>query len=192
MTAEPAGARTVPDLDLAVTVECADWTAAIAGLEDRVRPAVDAAIAAARADAGGAPRPKAAGELELGLVFADDERVHALNWQYRRKDAPTNVLAFENADAPPAGQPWQLGDVVLAFGACRAEAAAAGIALEAHVIHLVIHGILHLFGYDHLEERDARQMEGLETRVLAALGIADPYANDANSGLGETTPEMER
>ena len=126
--------------------------------------------------------PLAAAALELGLVFSDDARVHALNWQYRHKDSPTNVLAFENTDAPPEGAPWQLGDVVVAFGTARAEAAAAGLALADHAAHLVVHGVLHLFGYDHLNDRDARRMERLETRVLAGLGIDDPYARGGGPG----------
>lgn len=171
-----------PVLDLMVTIECADWEQAITNLEDMARTAVAAAVDGARADGGGQPGPVAAGALELGLVFVDDARVHALNWQYRHKDEPTNVLAFENTDPPPAGMPWQLGDAVMAFETCCAEAATGGIALADHARHLVVHGILHLFGYDHLDDEDARRMERLETRVLAALGVADPYRDEDKGG----------
>ena len=177
-----ADAGDIPAVDLALAVEDDAWSAALPDMAAAVRAAVEAAVAGARADGGGRPGPRTAQALELGLVFTDDARVHALNWQYRHKDSPTNVLAFENADPPPAGAPWQLGDVVVAFGTARAEAAAAGLALTDHAAHLVVHGVLHLFGYDHLNDRDARRMERLETRVLAGLGINDPYARGGGPG----------
>lgn len=190
MTHPPAStdAGTEPGLDLAVAVEDESWTGAVPDLEPRVRAAVLAAIAGARADGGGRAALCTAPAFEMGLVFTDDARVHALNWQYRHKDAPTNVLAFESTDLPPAGAPWQLGDVVVAFGTACAEAAAARRALSDHAVHLVVHGVLHLFGYDHQNDRDAHRMERLEVRVLAGLGIADPYAG----GDGAPAPAKDR
>ncbi|MGE0650257.1 MAG: rRNA maturation RNase YbeY, partial [Alphaproteobacteria bacterium] len=81
----------------------------------------------------------------------------------------------DNADPPPPGAPWQLGDVVLAFATTLGEARSAGLPLADHAAHLVIHGVLHLFGYDHQDDAGARRMERLETEILAALGFADPY-----------------
>ena len=83
--------------------------------------------------------------------------------------------AFESLDEPPEGAPWQLGDVIVAFGTTAGEADAGGLALADHLSHLVVHGALHLFGYDHILDEDAEEMEALETRVLAGLGVAAPY-----------------
>jgi len=105
---------------------------------------------------------------ELSIVLADDALVRTLNRDWRAKDKPTNVLAFPNA-AP------LLGDVVLAFETCAAEAAAQGKPLADHLSHLVVHGVLHLAGHDHGHAREARIMEDLERRILAAAGIPDPY-----------------
>ena len=125
---------------------------------------------AARAAARGAGlRPGPAG-AELSLVLADDATVRALNKQWRRQDKPTNVLSF------PGGDPIMLGDVIVAFETVRREAADQGKTLGDHLSHLVVHGVLHLLGHDHVQDCDADVMEGLERRVLAGLGIADPYA----------------
>lgn len=136
---------------------------------------VAAAVAAAFAEAGLVALP----EAELAVTLADDGRVRALNAEWREKDKPTNVLTFpavepdETADAP------MLGDVILAFETVEREAREEGRTLSDHVSHLVVHGVLHLFGYDHLEDDEAEEMEAIETRALARLGVADPYALDA-------------
>ena len=133
---------------------------------------VDAAVAAAFAEAGLAARPDA----ELSVTLADDARVRALNAEWRGKTSATNVLTFpafepdEMTDAP------MLGDVILAFETVAAEARNEGKTLGDHVSHLVIHGVLHLFGHDHLDETQADAMEAIEIRALARLGVADPYA----------------
>ncbi len=113
---------------------------------------------------------------ELCVVLGDDALVHGLNRQWRGKDRPTNVLSFSALDdvAPP-GAPRLLGDVVLAFETVAAEAAAQGKSLAHHVRHLVVHGVLHLLGYDHEAPGEAERMETLETAVLARLGVPDPY-----------------
>lgn len=124
--------------------------------------------------------------LLVSLVMADDDEVHALNRQWRAKDRPTNVLSFPMlaraevlAAAANPGAPGMLGDLILAHGVCTREAADKGIAVEAHTAHLVIHGLLHLAGYDHeTGEADAEEMENLERKALAQMGIADPYAGD--------------
>jgi probable rRNA maturation factor len=136
------------------------------------QPLVAAAVAAVFAEAGLVCRADA----ELSVTLADDARVRELNAQWRAKDAPTNVLTFpavepdETADAP------MLGDVILAFETVWREALDEDKALADHVSHLVIHGVLHLFGYDHLDEAEAEEMEAIEIRALARLGVADPYA----------------
>ncbi|GHC88646.1 rRNA maturation RNase YbeY [Novosphingobium pokkalii] len=122
--------------------------------------------------------------LLVSLVLADDEEVHALNKQWRAKDKPTNVLSFPmlaREDVLRAGgdegAPGMLGDLILAQGVCSREATDKGISVEHHATHLVVHGLLHLAGYDHEEgEAQAEEMEDLERKALALLGLADPYA----------------
>lgn len=108
----------------------------------------------------------------LTILLADDDTLRALNRRFRRKNKPTNVLSFPAA----ANGDAYLGDVALAYGVTREEARAAGKRFSDHAVHLAVHGVLHLLGYDHETERQARVMEPLETALLAHLGIADPYA----------------
>ena len=126
--------------------------------------------------------------LSASILFADDTAVHALNAEWRGKDKPTNVLSFpmlEREDLlalAPDGPPELLGDIVLALETCTHEAADKGISLEHHAAHLIIHGLLHLAGYDHeTSPEDARAMELLEIKALALLGIADPYGDHSES-----------
>lgn len=125
--------------------------------------------------------------VELGVRLTSDEEVRALNAEWRGKDKATNVLSFPLAepdelddasrahgeDAPEL----MIGDIVLAHGVCAAEAAAKAISIEAHASHLLVHGTLHLLGYDHGDDDAATDMEQREVRALARLGIADPYAD---------------
>jgi probable rRNA maturation factor len=113
---------------------------------------------------------------EVSLVFSDDARVHALNARYRGKDSSTNVLSFPAPAAVKGRLGPMLGDIVLAAETVAREAAKQGLTLEAHLTHLLVHGFLHLAGYDHQGDREATVMEGLETAILGRLGIADPYA----------------
>ena len=110
----------------------------------------------------------------VDILLTDDATIRALNARFRGKDAPTNVLSFP---APRSAAP-HLGDIALAHGVCAREAAAQGKALADHLSHLVVHGVLHLLGYDHDADGEAQAMEGLERAVLAGLGIADPYRLD--------------
>ncbi|MDQ0317027.1 rRNA maturation RNase YbeY [Amorphus orientalis] len=130
--------------------------------------AVAAACAVADLDV-----PEGAG---IAVLFADDARVQSLNAGFRDKDRPTNVLSFPAPpDAMDDGAP-HLGDVVLALETVTAEANAEGKPLDHHIAHLVMHGFLHIMGYDHMEEAEAEEMEQVESSALASLGIADPYA----------------
>ncbi|MCI5046511.1 MAG: rRNA maturation RNase YbeY [Aquisalinus sp.] len=112
------------------------------------------------------------------VLFTDDAEVRDLNRQYRGKDKPTNVLSFP-AGPPLPGLPdaeiTSHGEIALAFETCKREADEKGINLQDHTAHLIVHGILHLFGYDHQSDQDAEVMEKLETDILARMGIADPY-----------------
>ena len=117
-------------------------------------------------------------DAEVSVKFTSDEEVRALNAQWRDKDRATNVLSFPMADEASLGTPAAalLGDVVLAHGVCAAEAADREVPVETHASHLVVHGTLHLLGYDHeTSEADAELMEETERRALASIGIADPY-----------------
>lgn len=126
------------------------------------------------------------GPAEIAVLLADDEAVRALNRAWRGKDQPTNVLSFPAPPTPGLPGPCPLGDVVLAYETCAAEAAAEGKPLADHVSHLVVHGVLHLLGRDHDEDEAAEAMEALEVQVLASLGVADPYR--AMQGSEERDP----
>ena len=115
-------------------------------------------------------------DSEVSVKFASDEEVRELNRTWRGKDKATNVLSFPMASEDELDSAQLLGDVVLAHGICAAEAADKGVAIEAHAAHLLVHGTLHLLGYDHeTSDADAEEMEEVERRALAALGISDPY-----------------
>ena len=142
-----------------------------------VRKAAEAAISeSAYPELAQAERP-----VEISVTLTSDSRVRALNAKWRSKDKPTNVLSFPMADdrdlvaANISGAELLLGDIILARGVCEAEAADKGIAVEQHASHLLVHGTLHLLGYDHHEDSDADDMEAREVRALARLGIANPY-----------------
>ena len=116
--------------------------------------------------------PTARGTYEVTVLLTDNAEMRDLNRAWRGKDAPTNVLAFPAGDHT---EPGQLGDVVLAYETVSDEARNAGIAFADHVSHLVIHGLLHLLGLDHMNDDEAEWMASLERTALARLGIADPY-----------------
>ena len=122
--------------------------------------------------------------VELFVRLTSDEEVRALNSEWRGKDKPTNVLSFPLADAAELesadvqGPELMLGDIVLARGVCEREAAEKSVPVESHATHLIVHGTLHLLGYDHAQEDEAADMEGREIRALARLGIADPYEGE--------------
>ena len=164
-----------PAVDL--VVEAGDWPA-----KAKLTRIATAAIAAAASGA----RLRASGGAEVIVVFTDDAHVRRLNRKYRGKNKPTNVLSFP-ASPTPAGAPVPLlGDIVLAAETVAKEAAEAGVALADHLTHLIVHGFLHLIGYDHEDDTEAAAMEALETRVLKKLGVADPYAELAETATKRT------
>jgi probable rRNA maturation factor len=134
-----------------------------------------ARIARRAARAALAGSPASAQPVEVSLALADDNRIRDLNRNHRGRNEPTNVLAFVGGPPTDPRQPWWLGDVVLARETILAEAAAQGKSVGQHMSHLVIHGVLHLLGFDHKTDRQARRMERLETDLLARLGVPDPY-----------------
>ena len=125
------------------------------------------------------------GAFEIALLACDDAEISRLNADFRDKPTPTNVLSWPATElssdqegktprAPDATQP-ELGDIAIAFDTCQREAHESGNKFEAHVTHLIVHGILHLLGYDHERDKDATLMEQTEVRILAKLGVPDPY-----------------
>jgi probable rRNA maturation factor len=193
MTAAPA-----ERLDISFSLESGDWETAATDVERLTEVAARAAFEAAE-------KPEILGgdtPVEMSLVLADDALVQTLNRDYRDKDKPTNVLSFallddlddtdEDADdvlAREEGMPILIGDVILAFETVRREALEQGKSVGDHLTHLVIHGVLHLLGYDHQSDPDADRMERLETSILARMGIADPYSANpvqAAGAQGET------
>ncbi len=118
-------------------------------------------------------------EAELSLVLAGDKTLQTLNQQWREKDKPTNVLSFPGEDIAVGEEAgMMLGDIVVSLETTKREAALENKTFEDHLSHLVIHGFLHLFGYDHETDEEAIQMEGLETKILNELGIANPYEDE--------------
>ena len=141
-----------------IEVEDAAWTAALPDAEGLVLRAATATLGTLEGD--------------LVVLLTDDAEVQDLNARFRDKDRPTNVLSFPAAErAFP-----HLGDVVLGFAYCAAEAQAQGKTLSDHLSHLVVHGVLHLLGRDHEDDAEAEEMEAEEREILASLGVADPYA----------------
>ncbi|SRR5579859_168471 len=119
--------------------------------------------------------------LEVSLLLTDDAQVQALNRDYRQQDKPTNVLSFAalDEDSPiPSDGPILLGDVIVARETTEREAAEEDKRLVHHLAHLVVHGVLHLLGYDHMEDDEAEEMESLERSILAGLGVPDPYRGE--------------
>ncbi len=122
--------------------------------------------------------------LEISLLACSDDRIAALNNTFRDKAGPTNVLSWPSSDraaADPGAMPDlsiadpEIGDIAISYQTCLREAGASGVTFEDHVMHLLVHGTLHLLGFDHVDDQDAATMEALETQILAKLGVDDPY-----------------
>jgi probable rRNA maturation factor len=167
-------------MEIDLNIEDARWEAL--GLEALAERAAGAVLARLGID------PDIA---ELSVLGCDDARIADLNAEFRGKPTPTNVLSWPAEERaaeiegdmpkPPEPDPFgaiELGDIAIAFETCAREAEEATKSLEAHATHLLVHGILHLLGFDHERDRDATLMEGLETEILGKMGIEDPYCRD--------------
>lgn len=153
-------------IDIDIAVEAGDWPD-----EAELRLLAERAAAAALTHLG-----QASDASELSILFTDDAHIRALNRDWRGKDKPTNVLSFPAFETVPGDPlPLLLGDIVLARETIAAEAALEEKPLDHHLCHLVVHGLLHLLGYDHEDEAEAERMEALERRILSELAIPDPY-----------------
>jgi len=161
-----------------LSIEAGPWAEVLPDAESLCRRAALQAVQEAAPCCDDLPLERA----EISVVLADDALVRKLNADYRDKDKPTNVLSFASLDDDgeplPEDGPLVLGDVILAYETIAAEAVEQGKTLGDHLSHLVVHGVLHLLGFDHEEDDEAEDMEFLETAALAAIGIADPYAED--------------
>jgi probable rRNA maturation factor len=159
------------DLQIDLSVPCDKWMKALPEAEALCRRAAEAAY--------GAVSKLGDRETEVSLVLADDALLKQLNRDYRGKDKPTDVLSFPAWDPANPGRerPLVLGDIIVAYETASDDAKSDGTPLGDHLSHLVVHGMLHLFGHDHEMEADAERMERLEIKVLAGLGIADPYGS---------------
>lgn len=144
-----------------IEIEDEAWTAALPDAEKLARGAALAAL-----------DREEAGHEGVTILLTDDATVQDLNARFRDRDQPTNVLSFP---APPNRERFA-GDIALAYGVCAREAAEQGKPLAHHLMHLTVHGVLHLLGYDHMGDDEAEVMEDLERGVLSELGVPDPYA----------------
>jgi len=158
-------------IEIDIRIASSAWRAALPNPAAAVRRAVIAALKA---------ELPAKARTGLSILLTDDAEMRKLNAGWRAKDKPTNVLSFpaENA-VDPAKPPAYLGDVALALATCKREAREQKKTLADHVAHLTVHGVLHLIGYDHMDDEQAEAMEPLETQILAGMGIADPYKTAA-------------
>ena len=161
------------DLDIQISVEEGDWPSEeeLQSLAERVLGKAAAYLKKHEKQ----PFPKRT--LELSLVFTDDASIREINAEWRSQDKATNVLSFPAFPLQPGGKPGpMLGDIIIARETVEREAIDLEKSFDDHLTHLVVHGFLHLFGYDHMNNNEAERMEGLETRILAELGLSDPYA----------------
>ena len=151
-------------MNLDISVDDRDWTA-VPNLRKLARRAISAAIND--------------NKVSLSLLFTSDAKILEINRQWRGKATATNVLSFPvSTETPvPAGEPRPLGDIALAFGVISREAEEQEKPIAHHVTHLIVHGALHLLGYDHETDSEAEAMEAREIMILAGLGIENPYAS---------------
>lgn len=160
--------------DIVISIDDDAWSRHVPAIRDHVRKAAITALATVDA--------QESRSVEVSVMLTDDAALRRLNKTYRQIDKATNVLSFPAGDTGPAGTsalpsdlPCLLGDVVLAVETVAAEAARDGKKFADHTAHLIVHGILHLLGYDHEGDDEAALMERLEVRILSRLGVADPY-----------------
>ncbi|WP_372423949.1 rRNA maturation RNase YbeY [Salinarimonas chemoclinalis] len=159
------------DLTLELTLEAGTWEQ-LGDLEGLCARAAEAALVVAGVE----------GLVSLQLLLTDDAAIREINREWRNLDKPTDVLSFPAAPAPGHPGPRPLGDVVLAFETLARDAREEGKPLADHAAHLLAHGVLHCLGYDHDTDEAAEEMEALETRAMALIGVPDPYAGSAHPG----------
>lgn len=156
-----------PNWDVTLAVDAGDWVDT-----EKLRATAEKAAGAVRVAVSESPS-----RAEISIMFTNDRRMAELNNRWRARPQPTNVLSFPvSRSKAMAGEAMQLGDIALGFETVSKEATEMGLTLPDHITHLLVHGLLHLLGYDHEDDSTAEVMETLETHILATLGIANPYA----------------
>ena len=163
------------ELDIQISIEEGQWPSEerLAEMSERVLGAAADYLRKTEKQ----PFPKA-GAPEVSLVFTNDAEIRGINAEWRSQDKPTNVLSFPAFPLTPGKMPGpMLGDIIFAEETLTREAAELGKSFDDHLTHLLVHGFLHLFGYDHMDDEEAEKMEGLETRILGELGLSDPYGD---------------
>lgn len=160
------------NVDVEVVIQYERWLEAL----PKVDKAVQKTVAFAWQEAG----IKKVGIPEISVFLSNDADIKEINREYRGVDKPTNVLSFpaieEDVLLEP-NMPYLAGDIVLAFETCQEEATAEGKTLSDHMMHLLVHGVLHLAGFDHIKDDEADEMEAKEVEILAKLGVKNPYEN---------------
>jgi probable rRNA maturation factor len=156
-------------ITLDIMIEAGDWSR-LEDAESLAQRAAEAALAVTY---------EAHEDFEASVMLTDDAQIRELNRTWRAKDKPTNVLSFPAPEQPGSGGPRHLGDIALAYETLVRESEEESKELAHHFAHLIVHGVLHLLGYDHEVEAEADIMEGLEVKALATLGIANPYRDMA-------------
>lgn len=179
MTQKEKKINKIPSLEIDVNMTCPRWTELDFDADATARKMIPAAVASAKIPAAALR----AGALEVSVVLADDDTVRNLNRAYRNKDKPTNVLSFaalESTSPGPAEIVLPLGDIVFGYETIERESNKTRKRFVDHFSHLLVHGTLHLLGYDHESDMDADIMESLEIQVLSRYGIGNPYAQGNN------------
>lgn len=165
-------------LEMDVSFDSGGWQETCANAEELIQHAAQKAFAMG---CGFFKTLNKAKHVSVTIIGSDDARVHELNRDYRDKDKPTNVLSFPQLDSDEeihTDIPVMLGDIILAFETTEREAVEQEKSFEAHMVHLVVHGMLHLLGYDHIDDKEAEVMEKLECDILDDLGYENPYNSE--------------
>jgi probable rRNA maturation factor len=159
-------------LAVSIAIEDTEWQTEIPDIESMAEDTVAYSIKAVRPEWLKSARP-----VEIGLLFADDATLHALNRQFRHIDRPTNVLSFPANDIahPASDMPLPAGDIAISFQTVKAEAQRDSKTVKDHTRHMIVHGVLHLLGHDHEDAREAEIMESIESEILAGFGVDNPY-----------------
>lgn len=164
------------EFEIDITISEPEWGQSFIDVEEIAREAMDITLRMAVL-----PRIIEDKPLEASIVLANDDLIQVLNREYRKMDKPTNVLSFASLDSKdpvPASGPFPIGDVILSYQTIDREAKEQGKFFKDHFIHMVVHGTLHLVGYDHQTEDEATNMETLEIRILEKMNVQNPYMDN--------------